>query len=412
MRSFTSSFERPTAADRPGVAQPVPVREIPKKPWRAMFATSLIMTAILIGFWEWHARSLALLPGDLDDGPSAWAEQRRLADSEPSPVVIVGDSRILFDTNLDRFHALTGIRPIQLALPGTNARPVLENLADDPNFKGLVIVGIADTSYFREGIGLMKGALDRYSFESPAQRITFILDRALQRLFGFIDDGYRLSALVLRLDRGWRKGAQGPYYDVWKISTHGDDRQTQLWSRIENDGFLRAHARLVWLTPGTSFVGPPLTPAVIKMTQERTRIAVAKIRARGGDVVFVRPPSAPILRAFEDRRLPRSRGWDPLLAAANVKGIHFEDVPAMRGLTLPEFSHLTSLCALVFTDAYVRKLAKITSRIQVRADAPPALMPASCVSTHAPLPAGNEVAGRGRSDSTPGSHKSRPGYNQ
>lgn len=410
MRSFTSSFERPTAADRPGVAQPVPVREIPKKPWRAMFTTSLIMTAILLGFWEWHARMLALLPGDLGDGPSAWAEQRRRADTEPLPVVIVGDSRILFDTNLDRFQTLTGIRPIQLALPGTNGRPVLEDLADDPRFKGFVIVGIADTSYFRESIGLMKSALDRYRFESPAQRLTFVLDRALQRLFGFIDDGYRLSTLVLRLDRGWRKGAQGPYYDVWKLSTTGDERQTRMWSRIENDDFLRAHARLVWLHQGSSFVGLPITAAVIKMTQERTRIAVAKIRARGGDVVFVRPPSAPQLRALEDKRLPRSRGWDPLLAAARVKGIHFDDVAKMKGLTLPEFSHLTPACALVFTDAYVRELAKITPRIRLRADTPPALTSASCAPNPVPVPAGGaESPGPGQSgseaNSSPASHR-------
>jgi len=378
MRSSTSSFERPTAADRPGVAQPVPVRDVPKKPWGAIFVSTLIMTALLLGTWEFHARALALLPGDLGDGPSAWAEQRRRADTETSPVVIVGDSRILFDSNLDRFHALTGVRPIQLALPGTNARPFLEDLADDPRFKGLVIVGIADTSYFREGIGLMKGALDRNRFESPAQRVTFLLDRALSRLFGFIDDNYRLSTLVLRLDRGWRQGAAGPYSDVWKLSTVGDDRQTQLWSRIEENEFLQAHARFVWLSRGSSFNGPPITATVIKMTQERTRAAVARIRARGGDVVFVRPPSAPTLRAFEDKRLPRSRGWDPLLAAAHVKGIHFDDVAAMKGLTLPELSHLTPTCALVFTDAYVRALARITSRIQLLANAPPALTPTSC----------------------------------
>ena len=385
MRSSTSSSERPTAADRPGIAQPVPVRDVPKQPWRAIFATAVVLTAVLLGLWEWHARTLMLLPGDLNDGPSAWAEQRRRADVEPSPVVIVGDSRILFDTNLDRFQALSGVRPIQLALPGTNGRPFLEDLADDPRFKGLVIVGIAETSYFRDNIGLMKAALDRYRFESPAQRITFIIDRALSRVFGFIDDHYRLSTLVLRLDRGWRRGAAGPYNDVWKISTNGDDRQTQLWSRIEDEGLLRAHARMVWLSPGSSFNGPPITPAIIKMTLDRTRIAVAKIRARGGDVVFVRPPSAPTLRAFEDKRLPRARGWDALLVAAKVKGIHFDDVAAMRGLTLPEFSHLTPNCALVFTDAYVRGLAKITPRIRLRADAPPALTPASCTPKASPL---------------------------
>jgi hypothetical protein len=388
MRSFTSSFERPTAADRPGVAQPVPVRDVPKKPWRAIFTTSLVVTAILLGFWERHARSLALLPGDLDDGPSAWAEQRRRADVEPAPVVVIGDSRILFDTNLDQFQALTGIRPIQLGLPGTNARPILENLADDQRFRGLVIVGIADTSYFREGVGLRKDALDRYNFESPAQHITFILGQALSRVLGFLDDSYRLSTLILRLDRGWRKGAQGPYYDVWKLSTVGDDRQTQMWSRIEHPSFLQAHARFVWLQPGFSFNGPPVTPAVIKMTLDRTRIAVAKIRARGGDVVFVRPPSAPTLRALEDKRLPRSRGWDALLKSANVKGIHADDLAAAKGLTLPEYSHLSAKCALVFTDAYVRELPTITARIQLRTNAPPPLRPASCAPKQAPLVAG------------------------
>ena len=52
--------------------------------------------------------------------------QRRAADI--APVAIVGDSRILFDTDLDRFQALTGVRPVQLAIVGTNARALLEHL--------------------------------------------------------------------------------------------------------------------------------------------------------------------------------------------------------------------------------------------------------------------------------------------
>lgn len=393
MHSSTSSFERPTAADRPGVAQPVPVRPVPNKPWSVIFLASLILASMLLGFWEWHARTIGLLPGDLEDGPSGWAEQRRRADIEPNPVVIIGDSRILFDTNLDRFQALTGIRPIQLALVGTNARPILENLAADDRFKGFVIVGIADTSYFRDATGRMKNALDRYAFESPAQRITFVIARALSRVFGFLDEDYRLSNLVLRLDRGWRQGAQGgPYYTPWKLSTAADDRQTRMWSRIEEPGFLQTHARMVWQRPGSSFVGPPVAPAIIRMTQDRTRAAVAKIRARGGDVVFVRPPSAPVLRALEDQRLPRSRGWDPLLEAASVKGVHFDDLPAAQGLVLPEYSHLTAKCATVFTDAYVRALAKLTTRIALRTDAPSPLAPANCVPP--PSPKTPRTAGR------------------
>jgi hypothetical protein len=175
---------------------------------------------------------------------------------------------------------------------------------------------------------------------------------------------------------------RGPYDEVWKISTVADDRQVSIWPRIQHDAWLRAHARERWMT-GPAFSGPPIKPDIITMTLDRTRDAVARIRANGGDVVFVRPPSAPPLRAHEDKRLPRSKGWDALLRVAHVEGIHSDDLPAAQGLILPEYSHLTHLCALVFTDAYVRALARITSRIHLRADAPPVLQPRDCVNAAA-----------------------------
>jgi len=374
-------FERPgfvrlTASDRPGVAQPVPVRDIPIQPWRAIFASAMAMTMVVIALWEWHTRSLELSPGDLGDGASAWAEQRRRVDTENVPVAILGDSRILFDTDLGRFEKLTGIRPLQLALPGTNARPILEDLAADPHFTGVAIVGITDVSYFRTESGRFGDALKTYHFESPARRVSFLIYRQLARVFGFLDDDYRLSKLVQRLDPDLRAGVHGPYDEVWKIWVNADDRQTWLWPRIEHDARLREHARAAWR--GGSFAGDPVTADIIKMTLDATRSSVAAIRARGGDVVFVRPPSAPELRVREERRLPRALGWNALLEAADVRGIHFDDEPAMQGLVIPEYSHLSRACATVFTDAYARRVAQLTPQITLRADAPPELAPKDC----------------------------------
>lgn len=371
-----TSAERLTAADRPGVAQPVPERPVPVQPWRAILLVVLLTLVAAMFAWEWKLRGLEVLPGDLTDGASAWAEQRRRIDAGRVDVAIVGDSRILFDTDLDHFESLTGKRPVQLALPGTNGRPFLENLAEDPDFKGLAIVGITDGSYFRDGIGLMADALDRYRYESPAQRSSYVLHGALSRVFGFMDDAYRLSKLVQRIDPGWRAGTRGPYNEVWKVAERFDDRQTWLWSRIETDQQLREHARGVWM--GGLFAGPPVEARVIQSTQAATRKAVAAIRARGGDVVFVRPPSAAELRVLEDKRLPRAKGWDPLLVAANVEGVHFDDHPEMQGLDIPELSHLSRTCAKVFTDAYVRALSKRTARLPLRVDAPAPLTPDDC----------------------------------
>jgi hypothetical protein len=127
------------------------------------------------------------------------------------------------------------------------------------------------------------------------------------------------------------------------------------------------------------FKGPPLPPFIARNVIARSDEAVRRIRARGGDVIFIRPPSAPELRTVEETRLPRAKGWDMLLAGTQSKGIHADDLPQAQNLVVPEWSHLSHKCATVFTDAYVRRLTQLTPRLKLRADAPRPLTRADCV---------------------------------
>ena len=367
---------RKTAANRPGQAQPVPTRDIPTQPWARIGTIVFFALVVLLSFWEWQARSsIGLRAGDLDDSPQAWAEQRRLADA--APVTIVGDSRILFDTDLDRFQQLTGIRPVQTAIVGTNARALLESYANDPKFKGLLILGLADLSYFRpQGVGIGGPYLKNFEKnDKPSQLTGLWLDRWLQRHLAFMDSDYRLSRWIARFDHGLRKETYGPYDEVWKISETLDGRQYFMWDRIETDSYLRDHARHAW----NVFKGPPLPPFIARNVIARSAEAVRRIRERGGDVIFIRPPSAPELRVVEDKRLPKSMGWDALLTGANVKGIHADDLAQAQKLVIPEWSHLNRKCATVFTDAYVRRLVTLTPRLKLQAGAPPPLSRVDCV---------------------------------
>ena len=369
---------RQTAANRPGQAQPVPTRDIPTRPWLAIGSFVLISVLLLVGAWEWTARNvIGLRAGDIDDSPQAWGEARRAADY--AQVAIVGDSRILFDTDQARFQALTGVRPVQVSHVGTNSRTLLEHFANDPNFHGLLIVGMADIIYFgRPGIGLAANAVHNYDKNNkPSQLSGLYIDRFLQKYLAFMDSDYRLSMWLPRLDNGWRKDADSPYDDVWKISEVFPGRQYFMWDRIERPGFLQSHARYAW----HGFKRPPIPSFIVNRVIARSAEAVRRIRARGGDVVFIRPPSAPELRVNEDKALPRALGFDRLLAGANAKGIHADDLPQAQNLVIPEFSHLSRKCATVFTDAYVRRLVQLTDRLKLRADAPPPLSRADCVPT-------------------------------
>ena len=368
---------RQTASNRPGQAQPVPTRDIPLRPWVRIGTCVFFAVALLLAGWEWNARrNLGLRAGDIGDSPQAWAEARRAADT--SQVAIVGDSRILFDTDQARFEALTGVRPTQVAFVGTNSRTLLEHFANDPKFHGLLLVGMADTMYFgMPVIGVGGPAVHNYAKnDKPSQLTGLWIDRWLQKYFAFMDAEYRLSNLTNRgLDHGWRKKVDSPYEDVWKISETFPGRQYFMWNRIETDAYLRGHARHAW----DGFNGPNIPPALANKVIARTAEAARRIRDRGGDVIFIRPPSAPELRVNEQRRIPKALGWDRLLVGANAKGIHADDLPQAQKLVLPEFSHLSRKCATVFTDAYVRRLIELTPRLKLRADAPAPLSRTDCV---------------------------------
>jgi hypothetical protein len=364
-----------TASDRPGIAQPVPERDVPPLPWLKMLMISAFLVVAFTGIWEWQARELGFEPGDLGDEPSSWAQEWRRLDSEKPAVTIVGDSRILFGTDLDRFQQMTGVRPVQLALAGTNGRPILEAVAAS-NYHGLVIVGIADQSYFRDVVGLGDKALAAGKWESPSQRISFLLFRQLRQRLAMLDDDMSLSNRITRLDRSWRKGAPSPYDDIWKVGVTHEAREFFVWPEFDRNTYLRDHTVNFWMG---YFGRLKPTPAIIAMTQARTKAAVDAIRARGGDVVFVRPPSAAQIRVLEDKNLPRAQGWDPLLRAANVKGIHADEMPATAGIRFPELSHVSRACRAVFTDAYVRALTKLTPRIQLVSTAPPEITASACL---------------------------------
>ena len=328
------------------------VREVPAT--RLILIAWLVLALVTAGVvaWEWKMRALGLTTRDLDDSRSHWAvERRKVGGAEDDGVVIIGSSRILWDTNLDVWQEMTGRRPIQLALPGTNPRQFLEDFANDESFDGFLVVGVTPDLYFGDwpGIPQFSGLTTFWRDESPSQRFGHHVGMRLERVFAFLDGAYSLGKLIDRLPVRDREGVRGPVRDVWKIWDVGPDRQHYLWSRIESDERLREHARWVW----GPFDGKAMPDEEIARAIEQSKRDIAKIRARGGEVTFVRSPSAGLYYEHELRGVPRAKTWEPLLAQTGAFGIHFEDHPAMQGLDVPEWSHLSRESAADFTRAYV-----------------------------------------------------------
>ena len=330
----------------------------------------LVLVVLATIAWELQMRSLELVAGDLDDSKAHWAvERRKIAAGDFDDVVIVGSSRILFDTNLDVWEELTGRRPIQLALPGTNPRPMLAELADDPEFRGLLVVGVTPDIFFGDWLGIPEfaGVTDYWKVQSPSDRFGHHVGLFLSRHVAFLDSAYTLTTLIDRVKLENRGDIRRPYLDVWKIWQTSDDRQTFLWHRIETDERLREHARLVW----GPFDGKRMDEAGFARACADAAKSVKKIRARGGEVVFVRAPSAGLYYEHELQAAPRALTWDRLLKETDAYGIHFEDYPEMRNLEVPEWSHLSRDSAARFTRAYVELIMKKVPWLSTRAGESP-----------------------------------------
>ena len=349
------SAERLTAADRPGVAQPVPERNVPAQPWRGILLAAFAIVLVLLSLWEWHWRAFDVRPS-IRNSEGLWAMQRRRIDrGEGNRTVLLGASRVLFDINLDTWERVSGERPIQLALEGTSPVPVLEDLADDPQFTGRLLVGVASDVFFT-GFSYRGSVFKHYRKETPSERFGQWLSMHLvEPWLAFYDPDFALATVLLRQNWPLRPGIPQRTL-VRKLAESGPDRNTQLWSKLETDPQYRALARHIWAEDFGPINAIERTE-LDKGTEEqikRAAVAVAKLRARGVPVLFVRPPTAGEYLAYDQRDFPRARTWDVLLARTGAPGIHFEDYPELQGYNLPEWSHLSASEAQRFTAALVR----------------------------------------------------------
>jgi hypothetical protein len=366
MHSSTSSFDRPgevpdryarqTAADRPGVAQPVPLRPVPAQPWGRILIGAVLLLVLLAAGWEEYWRAYGVRPG-IANTYGLWAIQRRRIEAgEGDATVLLGASRLYFDIQLPVWERLDGRRPIQLSFEGTSPLKAVEDLAADPKFTGRALIAVEPDLFF-SGYEYRAGAIRYARQESPSQRIgQWLSMHLIEPYWAFDDPDYALQTVLARQPWPARPGLHS-FIRVRKLAETEADRNTHLWDKVGTDLEYRALARRIWLQnfePDDDDPSPAEALKVEKEQIERMAKAVAQLRARGVKVLFVRMPSIGPYLEYEKRNFPRARTWDALLAATGAAGIHFEDYPEMQGYNLPEWSHMTRAEAERFTAVLYR----------------------------------------------------------
>lgn len=325
---------------------------------------TIVFTIIIFLCFEVYLRSNGYHIS-YDDSDSLFANARRkIYLPKDNATVFIGSSRMKYDLCTETWHKQTGEFAVQLANVGSSPIPVLKDLAQDENFKGKLMIDATEGLFFDLGgwsYSRPQKMLKYYHDETPSQRFGFFVNDVLESNLVFLDkESFSLSAL---LDRSAvippREGKREfPPYPV-NFSRLNKDRM-----QFMDEGFLQDSSqynamRNVWM--GLAKQGskmPPIPDHMIDSFIMDVKLHTDKIKARGGDVVFLRPPSSGPLWQGEQMGFPRERFWEKILKLTNSKGIHFADYPEISKFDCPEYSHITKSDAAIFTKHLVEIIRK------------------------------------------------------
>jgi hypothetical protein len=321
----------------------------------AIFVASFLIT------WEyyWRSRGFGI---SFNDDKVMWSSKRKQVYApNDEATVFIGSSRIKFDLDIPTWEKLTGEQAIQLAFVGTSPRPVLHHLARDRKFKGKVVIGVMEPSFFAmDSIRREKFALRGINYfdqETPAQKASVPINFLLESNLVFLEEGkFGLNTLLDNLKLPLRDGVvvHPTLPKEFSFSTAG--RQSVLTPMFMSDERIQKTVIDTWIKIGSSNKTIPVTGDALEAYFKELKSSIDKIKSRGGNVVFVRPPSSSFYRERENRQYPRALYWDRLLKHTKTMGHHYEDYPETAGLVCPDGSHLSPNDAIVYTRHLVKNI--------------------------------------------------------
>jgi hypothetical protein len=379
MRSSISNFKRTLRLPRLFFSKPPEIervhggppleyeRPIPQVPWRGITLVVVLIIIAAVVAWEFYCRFIGYGP-TLNDNEDLWTMTRQRV--KPESVVIIGDSRAWFDLDLDELEEGLGKRPVQLAMGGSCAYPVLADLANDENFHGTIICSVVPRLFVAPpGAPPMERAekaVRRSHTQTPAQRVSQYLAIPLEEHVAFLkQEELTLDDLLKRLPIPNRPYAQVPPRLPPYFGTLDRERRARMIEECARPGKLQSTIQQIWMPLFTPPPPPTYIPTEAFGKQMKQAVeqrfcdvaaAVQKLRARGGRIVFVHFPHSGDLKKLEDRETPRAGIWDRLLRDTGAPGIYYEDYAELRGFNCPEWSHLSAGDSVEFSKRLIPHL--------------------------------------------------------
>ncbi len=309
--------------------------DAPEGPWGRTWLLAIALACAGIGLCEWSLRASHHHVTVVDD-VFRWSIARHRVDA----VAVVGTSRMQLAFSSQTF----GRDAVNLAIDGVTAPPILDDLADDPEFHGLVVADLAEWELDGDETAARSWiAQSHHLWRAPGALANRELAMRAQDSLVTLDLGGRYVLASALREGAWPVPS-------WLVTLPSRDRRGDYRSQPEARLEVR-RARNRTHIPATA---PP--PDAWLAATARLDRAVDRIVARGGKVVFVRMPTSGEAYATTNRVFPRALYWDRFAAHTHGIAIHADDIAAWTGIECPDEIHLDERDQTRFTQGLVDAL--------------------------------------------------------
>ena len=318
--------------------------------WRCGVVAAVAFAGALLAV-EDHWRAAGFEP-TVTDGPALWGHHRQAADRlSPDGVALVGSSRMQVGFHPATFRRMfPGREVVNVSMSGNMPGGVLEDLANDPDFRGTVVCDLVAGHLYPEQFEAGRELAAQGRAAGPGGRWSAYFAALAQS---------RLACLQPNV--GWRvvldKWLDGREPSVSYRRVLADRSRPTDYASLPEKTRNRVRRSRVKKTLSK-------THALRDFKEWRKHAValgelVAKIRGRGGDVAFVRFPTTAEHWDSTAVSYPREQFWDRLRRYTGARTVHFRDLPETRDLTCPDTSHLDAADTPVFTEAVLTELKRV-----------------------------------------------------
>lgn len=316
--------------------------------WLISLVSAGILSLIVLVFYDNWLREKGVEPS-FENSLQRWSMVRAQVqnDENPSSIVLLGASRMQGNINLTATKSRHPERNVyQLAMEGLPPFASLEDIADNTDFKGTVMVSLFPSWILEEGGKYDQAQLVDYYHDNWnwARWIDTMAADAVSNTFVFTDNRYRFRNAVDALINHDTIFQGVDYVNI------SEDRERRL--DVDKIDLEQLRGRILWSTEKElADAGIPDRDAW-QSSVAALKAPIEKIRARGGRVILIRMPSSGPVYQMEQTAFPRQLYWDSIVTGADSDAaIHFADYPRLLSFELADYSHLDRDDTLAFTHA-------------------------------------------------------------